>query len=173
MCDNIKATAGTCLLSGLFMSFSAAATPAYSPARDFGSQTWIASAGSSQVFVRTTSPISFGEFSLGPNGRITVDPRSGTCSAQGGAVMTKNICSRGVFEVHGLPGEQVMVSLPAQSSMNPQMIMTNFTTDKPNPLVIGADGRVVVGYGATLTSPTNVKAGAYSGDFQIQATVFK
>jgi hypothetical protein len=86
-------------------------------------------------------------------------------------------CAKGIIEVRGAPGEQIMVDLPGESVMSgkdgSEAILRDFTMDRENPIILGADGRARIGVGATLTGAGAMRNGEYSGQFQVQATVLK
>lgn len=131
-----------------------------------------------QVVLKLTTPVSFGSFTLGNSGSVTVDPLSGSCTTRGGAVMIKPFCSRGVMELHGAPNEQVMVYLPSQATLDAsgpggQAVMRDFKMDRENPVMIGPDGKTVIGFGATLSGHKSMRAGQYSGQFPVETMVLK
>ena len=133
--------------------------------------------GEVQLLLRETTPINFGSFTMASNGSLVVDARSGSCQARGGAVSIKQTCTRGIVEVHGAPGEQVTLLLPSEITLhgapNSNVQMSDFTMDHDNPITIGADGRTVVGVGATLRGFGAVTSGQFTGQFPMLATVLK
>lgn len=146
--------------------------------RDFGGGQGGNGHNNARLYLRLTQPLTFGEFTLGASGSVMVDPRAGTCSTRGGAVLIKRTCTRGVFELHGEPGDQVMVYLPAEATLTTAGsgtpgLMRDFKMDRENPIVIGTDGRTVVGFGATLSGDRNMRAGQYAGQFQVETMVMK
>jgi hypothetical protein len=127
--------------------------------------------------VRLVSPIQFGKFTSTAGGSVSVDARSGSCAGRGGAVMVKPNCSRGILELRGMPGEQVIVDLPNESPMSSdsgnEAFLRDFTMDRDNPIILGPDGRARIGVGATLTGAGAMRNGEYAGQFQVQTTVLK
>jgi hypothetical protein len=133
--------------------------------------------GEETLNVRLLSPIQFGKFTSASGGSVVVDARSGSCTGRGGAVMVRTTCAKGIIELRGMPGEQVVVDLPSESPMSGkdggETILRDFTMDRENPIILGPDGKARIGVGATLTGAGAMKNGEYAGQFQVQTTVLK
>jgi hypothetical protein len=148
-------------------------------AHDFGRRAENLLPSHKPVRLRLIAPLSFGEFTAGHGSAVVVDARSGVCAARGGAVMLKTSCSRGLLDLRGPPGKQVMIHLPRQALLSPtgrskgHAVVQDFKLDRGNPVLVPPDGRLTLGFGATLTGLSHGQGERYTGDFQIETTLLE
>lgn len=100
--------------------------------------------------VTPVGDLSFGVFSVERGGgSVLVDARSGDCRPLAGALMLKNLCQRGQFEIHGQPEAQVMVEvMPANASS--QVELKNLSLYPGGIVRLGVDGKARLHVGGEL-----------------------
>lgn len=109
--------------------------------------------------ITSLTELSFGAFSVEHGGgSVVVDPRSGACLPLSGAVMLRNLCERGQFEIRGVPESQVMIEILPGSSTDATQLK-NLTIYPEGIVKLGLDGktRVQVGGELSVASTQNIR----------------
>lgn len=121
-----------------------------------------------------TSALSFGSFTAGAGGSITVSP-AGTRMKTGSVILVSQGAgaSAAQFTVSGTPGASFSISLPVDGSVflsdgaAGSMALNGFTSSPSGSGVLSGGGTQQVNVGATLTVGNAQAAGSYSGSFNV------
>lgn len=138
----------------------------------------VAAQTSSSPVVNLLSGLSFGNFAAPSGSSVKVSETTGACTPLGGAAMIRPTCSRGLLEIMAAPGDQIMLSFPAQAILENQsgggnLVLEDFTFDQSSPFMVPAQGSIKIGMGATAKPSGQLKGGTFSGVLQIDATILK
>jgi hypothetical protein len=124
------------------------------------------------IGVMNTQALSFGKFSAGTGGTITLNP-SGTRNASGGvALLASDSGAPAQFIVSGDPSMTFAISLPADGTValtsgTHNMSITAFLSSPSGIGQLSAGGTQTISVGATLNVGGNQSVGNYSGSFDV------
>lgn len=122
-----------------------------------------------QITVEQTQAMSFGTIIVAPEGDIIrVRPNGRTTSNNGSDLQGGE--SQAVFLIRGNKNTTVSYSFSTNDTLtaNGQSIrLTNFETNRSNPFKIPGSGRRSINLGASITIPSNIKSGSFTGTFII------
>ncbi|RZJ10617.1 MAG: DUF4402 domain-containing protein [Rubrivivax sp.] len=121
-----------------------------------------------------TGALSFGSFTAGAGGTITVSPAGARVKA--GSVILVNQgggASAAQFTVSGTPSAAYSISLPMDGTVflsdgaSGSMALNGFTSSPSVSGVLSGGGTQQVNVGATLTVASSQAPGSYSGNFSV------
>lgn len=121
-----------------------------------------------------TGALSFGSFTAGAGGTITVST-AGARMKTGSVILVNQggSASAAQFTVSGTPSAAYSISLPANGTVflsdgaSGSMALNSFTSSPNGSGVLSGGGTAQVNVGATLTVGNNQASGSYSGSFSV------
>lgn len=121
-----------------------------------------------------TGALSFGSFTAGAGGSITVTP-AGARFKSGSVILVSQggSASAAQFTISGTPSAAFAISLPADGSVtlsdggSGSMALNGFTSSPAASGVLSGGGTLQINVGATLTVGSLQAAGSYSGAFNV------
>lgn len=121
-----------------------------------------------------TAALSFGAFTAGSGGSITVTP--GGARTKTGSVILVNqsgTASAAQFTISGTPSAVFAISLPADGTVflsdgaSGTMALNAFTSSPSTTGILGGGGTATLNVGATLTVGSTQAPASYSGAFNV------
>lgn len=132
------------------------------------------SAATQAQTLTNNSPLSFGSFTAGAGGSVTVAPGGGRSKA--GAVILVNQgvpAAAAQFTISGTPSAMFDITLPANGTVllsdgaSGSMAVNNFTSSPSGSGMLSGGGTQTINVGATLTVGGAQAPGGYSGSFNV------
>ncbi len=135
---------------------------------------WLLAAASPAQTLSNTGALSFGAFTAGGGGSITVTP-GGARSKTGGVILVSQsgTASAAQFTISGTPNAAFAITLPADGTVllsdgaAATMALKSFTSSPSLTGMLGGGGTASISVGATLTVGNGQTPASYSGAFTV------